>query len=288
LLVGTTAPGVSSFLHQGLANGQSYFYRVLARTTESGLVEEPMVIVSAHLPQQPTGTPIDYAADVAPLWSRVGSDGVTTCLDCHDGSFAKPDFRTWEGVMIGMGTSAAPDSFVTPGMGEASWRDLMARVRSHRGALASHRMWESQIADFEAGLVPWIDEGATEVGDTTPPEFNAGDLADASKYAVDTASGTRLAMKFPHANDPESTPYGPQSFDHLRYFIFAGETSNTIDWEAPFRSIARSTFPTSDESFQILFDWPADTGVFVIRAIDWFGNLSIAEVELTFERIAAN
>lgn len=288
LLLGTTTVGVSSYVDSGLTQGETYFYRVAARTTESGLVEEPEGVVSANLPVQPTGTPIDYSTSIAPLWSRLGSDGVTTCLDCHDGGIAKPDLQSWEGVMIGMGTSAAPDSFVTPGLGTASWRDLINRVLSHPGAISSHRMWQSQVADYEAALVPWIDEGATEAPDTTIPEFNAADLADADKYAVEGTTGIRVAVRFPHANDPESMPYGPQSFDHLRYSIYAGETANTIDWSKQFRGIPRSSFPNSDESYVLLFDWAPNTGVFVVRASDWFNNTTISEVELHFERAAVN
>ena len=288
LLLGTTTVGVSSYIDAGLTQGQTYFYRVAARTTESGLVEEPEGVVSANLPLQPTGTPIDYTTAVAPIWLRLGSDGVTTCLDCHDGAIAQLDLRTWEGLMIGMGTPTAPDSFVTPGFGEASWKDLVSRVLSHPGALNSHKMWVSQIADFQAALTPWIDEGATEAPDTTVPEFNAADLADTNKYTVEGTTGIRVAVRFPHAIDPESTPYGPQSFDHLRYSIFAGETSNTIDWSSRFRGVPRSSFPTSDESYVLLFDWAPNTGVFVVRASDWFTNTTVSEVELHFERAAVN
>lgn len=288
LLLGTTSPGVSSYIDGGLANGMTYFYRVAARTTESGLVEEPQIVVSSNLPMQPSGTPIDYATTVEPLWSRLGNDGVTTCLDCHDGGIAKPDLRTWEGVMIGMGTPAAPDSFVTPGLGTASWRDLVNRIKSHPSAISAHKMWLSQVTDFENTLVPWIDEGATEAGDTMIPEFDPADLANADLYAVEDRGNNRVAIRFPHATDLESQPYGPQSFDHLAYYVFAGETSNTIDWSSQYRTVGRSTFPTSDDSFVLLFDWTPNTGTFVVRAVDWFGNISVSEVELNFERASAN
>ncbi|MAW60691.1 MAG: hypothetical protein CMJ94_07640 [Planctomycetes bacterium] len=288
LLIGTTSPGVSSFLDSGLANDATYFYRVIARTTESGLVEEPEVVVSSNLPRQPTGTPIDYSATVEPLWSRLGNDGVTTCLDCHDGTVAKPDLQSWEGVMIGMGTPAAPDTWVTAGMGVASWRDLVNRIRSHPSAMPAHRMWLSQVTDYENTLVPWVDEGATEAADLTPPEFDPADLANSDLYMVEDRGNNRVAIRFPHAMDLESQPYGPQSFDHLTYLVFAGETSNTIDWSSQFRTVANNTFPTSDDSFVLIFDWPANTGTFVVRAADWFGNVSISEVELNFERASVN
>lgn len=283
-LAGTTSPAVDSFLDSGLTQGQTHFYRVAARTTESALLEEPSDVVSAHLPAQPTGTPVDYATDIAPLWSRVGKDGVTTCLDCHDGVIAKPDFRTWEGVMIGVGTSGAPDSFVSPGLGEPSWRELVDRIKSYPGALPSHRMWISQVADFEAALIPWIDEGATDSADTTLPSFDEDDLADPALYAVEEVGATRIGVRFPHGQDPESVPYGPQSFDHLRYEIFGGETSNTINWDTPVKKIPRNTFALTDDSYVSLFDWIPDQGVFVVRAKDWFGNTTISEVELVFER----
>jgi len=113
-------------------------------------------------------------------------------------------------------------------------------------------------------------------------------LADPDKYTVEGTTGIRVAVRFPHASDPESMPYGPQSFDHLRYSIFAGETSNTIDWSSQFRGVPRNSFPTSDDSYILLFDWAPNTGVFVVRASDWFTNTTVSEVELHFERAAVN
>ena len=173
-------------------------------------------------------------------------------------------------------------------MGEPSWRELIDRIKSYPGALNSHRMWVSQVADFEAALIPWIDEGATDAGDTTIPTFDETELGNTALYAVEEVGATRIGVRFPHAMDPESVPYGPQSFDHLRYEVYAGETSNTIDWETPIKKVPRNTFPLTDDSYVALFDWFPSTGVFVVRAMDWFDNTTISEVELNFERVSTN
>ena len=102
------------------------------------------------------------------------------------------------------------------------------------------------------------------------PEFDPADLANADLYNVEDRGNNRVAIRFPHATDLESQPYGPQSFDHLAYYVFAGETSNTIDWSSQYRTVGRSTFPSSDDSFVLLFDWTPNTGTFVVRAVDWF------------------
>lgn len=283
ILIGTTAPGVTSLVDDGLAPGTTSFYRVVARN-EDGQTSEPETIVSSHLPTQPTGTPLDYATDVEPLWSRLGSDGVTTCLTCHDGTNAQLDLRSWDGLMTGIGTPAAPDTFVTPGLGEDSWRELIRRILSHNTVLPDHRKWQTQVADYEAALVPWINEGATQAADTEIPEFDEADLANSDLHRAEDVNGDRVGLLFPHAMDPESVPFGPRNFDHLRYIVYAGETSNTIDWDKPARKVQRDTFPLGDDAFQLVFDWLPDTGVFVVRAVDFFGNESINEVEVELDR----
>jgi len=284
LLAGTTAPNVSSFVDSALASG-TYFYRVAARTLE-GLSDEPGEVVSANIPTQPNTTPIDYATTVEPLWSRVGSDGVTTCLTCHDssGAISTVDLTSYDGLLTGVGTAGAPDSFITPGQGDASFRELISRLRSDPASLPDHRMWQSQAADYEAILVPWIDQGATRAADDMPPSFDAAALADEAQYTAGSIGATRIAVRIPHASDPETDWFAPQTFDQLSYFVFGGETLNTIDWDNPVKKLQRNSFPLADQTFDIFFDWFPNTGVFVVRPVDYIGNTGVNGVPVYFER----
>jgi hypothetical protein len=280
-LAGTTAVGELSMVDEDLASGQTYFYRVVARTAE--LSSDNVDVVSAHLPTVPA-TPMDYMIDIDPLWSRLGNDGITSCLDCHDGTNAVMDLRTWEGLQIGVGTASAPDSFVSPGFGEDSFRDAVARLLSHTGSLNSHKMWASQAVDYQTDLEPWIDQGATSESDLTVPTFSEADLLNGALYNVAEATATRVTVTFPHALDPESEPYAPHAFDHLKYLIYAGPDSNSIDWDTPVKKIPRGAFPLADSSFSITFNFADAVGTFVVRAVDFSDNESLNEIEIVLER----
>jgi hypothetical protein len=282
-LVGTTAVGELSMLDESLASDQTYFYRVVARTAE--LSSDNVDVVSAHLPAVPP-TPMDYMTDIDPLWARLGNDGITTCLDCHDGTNAVMDLRTWEGLQIGVGTPSAPDSFISPGFGAESFRDAVARLVSHTSSLNSHKMWASQAVDYKTALEPWIDQGATQETDLSSPTFSTADLQNSALYNVVESTATRITLTFPHALDPESVPYAPQAFDHLRYLVYAGPDSNSIDWDTPIKKVPGGLFPLADPSLSFTFNYAEPGGTFVVRALDFSGNESLNEIEIVLERTA--
>lgn len=261
ILAATISDGALSMVDSGLADDTTYFYRVLARTDE--VASDNADVVSANLPATvPTG--MEYATTVEPLWSRLDDTGTYTCLTCHDSnaSIAKMDLTSWEGLVIGIGTAAKPKSFVIPTFGKQSLLNALTRIQDHSLSLAYHKLWRSQAAAFQAGLMPWIDEGATEFPDTTAPEFNPVDLADASLHFLTQNGANKVTLNFPHASDPESEPFLNLAADHLEYHVFVGLDSNSIDWGTPAAKVKRLYFKNENATFAVNVNWAHNTGVF--------------------------
>ncbi len=277
VLVSSQAGGSSSFHDTLLATGTTYFYRVMAKA-EDGQSTDAGALASSHLPTIPPAA-LDYVTDVEPLWSLLGNDGLTTCLDCHDGTNAVMDLRAWEGLMVGVGTQAAPDSFVIPGEPGKSFQRAISRIVGDPLVRAMHKNWNTQGGIYEAGLNPWIEQGATAVADSTVPVFAPADLASSALYNVARVDAAQVAVTFPHASDPESEPYDPNGLDHLRYHIYGGSGSNSIDWATTVAVVTRNSFATTDPSFTVQFAWSGG-GVFVVRAADHNLNEGLNELEL--------
>ena len=281
-LVATIDSGATSWVDSGLTDGQTYFYRVLARTTD--LASDNADVVSAHLPQIPAAG-MDYETSIAPLWSMLDHSGTYTCLDCHDGTTAKLDLTSWEGLVIGVGNADYPNSFVIPAQGRMSFNEGISRILSYPTALPYHRKWRYNQPVFDTNLVQWINEGAQAEPDVTPPTFNAADFSDPEKFSIEIFNDERFKLRFPHASDPESVPYiNNTPGDHLEYRIYGGMDSNSIDWENPLRTVRRMYFPHWKPKYEISVLWPHDHGVFVVRAVDFLGNQSLEEAELVIER----
>ena len=278
----TSLTDATSFDDPGLTDGKTYFYRILAHTTD--LASDNADVVSAHLPTIPS-LGIDYATTIEPLWSTLDRTGQYTCLECHNGVDSKLDLTSFEGLMAGVGSAAYPDSFIIPSLGEDSFKDAIARIRTYPKALPAHKAWKQSAALFEANLIPWINEGAHQTPDTTPPTFMEADFADPEKFSIEVFNAERFKLRFPHAYDPESTPYiNNTPGDHLEYRIYGGMDSNSIDWENPLRVVKRLYFPHWKPKYEITVLWPHDEGVFVVRAVDFRGNQSLEEAELVISR----
>ncbi len=281
-LIATVDDGATSFVDSNLTDGQTYFYRVVARTTD--LASDNADVVSAHLPQIPAAG-LDYATTIEPLWSMFDHSGTYTCLDCHDGVNAKLDLTSWEGLVIGVGSADYPNSFIIPTQGRASFSEGIRRLLSYPKAMVAHRRWRYAQPVYDTNLVQWINEGAQPEPDVTPPTFDAADFADPAKFSIEIFNDERFKLRFPHASDPESTPYiNNTPGDHLEYLIYGGMDSNSIDWENPLRKVRRLHFPHWKPKYEISVLWPHDHGVFVVRAVDLLGNQSLEEAELVIER----
>jgi len=276
-----------SLLDVGLVDDVTYYYRVVAHDP-SGLTVEDTEPVSTHIPLIP-GPPIDYNSIVAPVWSTVpGRDGMTVCTDCHfdngQANYGTLSLQSWERLLIGVGTPEKPDSLITEGEPRETGGDFIEAFYADNSALAAHRMWEFKREFFMPEVADWVRQGAMEFPDLARPAFDFDSLQNQSRYSVADNGDGSLFVTFPHAQDPESEPYRGTTNDHLEYRIFAGETSNTIDWRNPVAVVERYNFPKLDESYSVRVDWPWDTGVFVVRAWDYTGNVTLNERELEFIR----
>lgn len=276
-----------SLIDAGLTDDVTYYYRAIAYGP-TGLAVEDTEPVSTHIPLIPR-TPVDYNTVVAPVWSTVpGRDGVTVCTDCHfDGgqpNYGTLSLESWERLVIGVGTPEKPDSVLVEGEPRESGNAFIEAFYADNSALPAHQMWEFKREFFMPEVAYWVSEGGMEFPDLARPAFDFDSLQNQSRYAVTDNGDGSLNVTFPHANDPESEPYRGTVNDHLEYRIFAGETSNTIDWRNPVDTVARYNFPKTDQTFSVRLDWPWETGVFVVRAWDYAGNVTLNERELHFVR----
>ncbi|TAH37431.1 MAG: hypothetical protein EYC70_10705 [Planctomycetota bacterium] len=270
-LIFTTAPGVTVFADRGLPEFTTFYYRVEAVNT-SGLQTETNKVTSARTPSQWMPGLVDYAVHVAPLWDTTSPAG-NACLSCHDGSPAggRLDLGSYAGVMIGTGTSGAPDSFVLVGDGAATWNEFLLRFTSNPLEHVEYDAQPSAIAAMQAPLTAWADEGALEHADGDPPVFEFDNVNNAGKYYGDfTPSGT-VSVTFFHAADPESLPFGGDTTGQLEYHVYGGVDGAGIDWLNPAAMTVSNDARTSS-TMTVEFSWPFNTGAFVVRAIDRAGG----------------
>lgn len=266
----------------GLIDDITYFYRIEAHDP-AGNTESAATAVSAHLPWLPP-TPIDYATQVEPLWfTVVASDGKTVCVDCHDASqpYGFLSLATWERVIIGTGTPDKPDGLIIEGDGERSAQQFEDAYFGPN-APREHWGWRFRREFFLPETAMWINEGALSEPDLSRPEFDFVDMQNKARYsATDNGDGT-VFVNFPHAWDPESQPLRKLA-DHLKYHVYGGPDSNSIDWRNPVAVLDRYQFPWEEQTAGVLFDWAYPTGVFVVRAYDYTRNASLNEREVSLD-----
>jgi hypothetical protein len=178
-------------------------------------------------------------------------------------------------VLAGVGTLAAPDSFVIPYQGEASWAEFLARMTvwpnffPHSAYFAE----PTGLAAMEEPLKAWISEGALAVPDSTPPVFEFGDAETAGRYYGEFTAFDTVKVTYPHAVDPESLPFNGSRAGQLEYAVYAGVDSNSINWEKPVAigvvELALENEPTASVSFEWL---ESDTLIAVVRPLDASGR----------------
>lgn len=275
--------GGESFEDTGLLDDITYFYRVVAADDRGNEVSSEE-LVSAHLPRIPP-PPIDYQSEIDPLWATaLGRDGQTACIDCHfDGAQTGYGFlslSSWERLMIGTGSPGKPNSFVVEGESKATAKEFLARFEAATPQAPEHRLWKFSADLFLPEVRHWLDEGAHSSPDLSRPTFDFFDLQNQARYSVTEHGDGTVTVNFPHAEDPESEPYRGTINDHLEYRVYGGRNSNSIDWRNPVAVLERYNFPKSDPSYGLRFDWALPTGTFVVRAVDYTGNVTLDEREL--------
>jgi hypothetical protein len=275
-LIATTLQGAESFIDSGLPDNTTLYYRVVAMDTDerTSITTE---VASAHTPATYGPGSADFIANILPLWDTPmpGSPG-TTCLSCHTTpGLGSLDLSTLEGVLAGIGTLQAPDSFVIPYQGESSWAEFLSRMTMLPNFF-SHLPYFTQptgLAAMEEPLMAWIFEGALSAPDSTPPVFEFGDPESAGRYHGEFTAFDTVKVTFPHASDPESLPFSGARAGQLEYAIYAGVDSNSINWGKPiaFGIVELSTQeePTASVSFEWL---QSDSLIVVVRPLDSSGR----------------
>lgn len=269
-LLATTAAGATSYLDVAATPFTAYFYRVEA-VNSRGARSATRLLASAHTPSQWLPGSIDYPADIVPLWSTTSLAG-NSCLSCHDGSPAggRLDLGSYEGVLVGVGSAAAPDSFVVPGDGAATWDEFRLRFSLNPFEHLQFNARPQDIDAMEAPLTMWADEGALPAADGTPPRFAFENPENADRY-FGSFVGDQVSITFFHASDPESVPFDGDTTGQLEYHVYGGVDSTAIDWLNPLAS-TRSNDADANPTMTVLFPWPHERGTFVVRAIDGAGR----------------
>ncbi|MGB0685008.1 MAG: hypothetical protein ACPGQD_02285 [Planctomycetota bacterium] len=275
-LVATTEGGVTSFVDSGLPDNTTLFYRVVAVDTDDRLSLSNKV-ASARTPAQYGPGLATFGADILPLWSTpMPGNPSVTCLTCHTtpgpGSL---DLSTVEGLLVGIGTSANPDTFVVPYDGASSWSEFIARM-SALPTLFDHLPYFATpdgLLAMEEPLSAWIFEGALTAPDSSPPVFTFSDPQLAGLYFGEFTAFDTVQVTFPHASDPESLPANGSRAGQLEYAIYAGRDSNSIAWDQPIAISTVDANEADDDFLTETFTWTeSDSLVVVVRPLDSSGR----------------
>lgn len=266
-----TPAGVTSYADKGLPPFTTIYYRVVAVNTR-GLRSNSSAVASARTPSTYMGGTMQYHVDVEPLWQTASPSGAT-CLSCHNGSAAggRLNLSTYAGVMVGTGTQQAPNSFVVPYDGDATWSEFVLRFTANPVEHLQYLPVASSIRAFEPVLDAWTFEGALEEPDPLPPVFAFDLIENAGKYFAQWVDHDTVRVSFFHASDPESLPFSGRTTGQLEYQVFAGASSSTIDWLEPVATVMspdKNTTPVITAEF----DWAFDTVAIVVRALDASGR----------------
>jgi len=272
----TTAPGVTAYLDTGLQPFTTYYYRVVAMDSagRESLVER---VVSARTPSLYDGpgvSNINYAVDVAPFWGNMVSPQGNSCLSCHDGSPAggRLDLSTYEGVLAGVGTLAEPDSFVIPFDPDGTWGEFILRFDSNPVEHLEFVPVIGQLATLEPVLRAWVQEGALQFPDRTPPAFEFDDIQNAGKYYAEWKDFQTVRVTWFHASDLESLPPSGSTLNQIEYHVYAGEDSASIDWEHPVAVVMSPEKLPGNDTISAEFTWLGSRVTIVVRALDAAGR----------------
>lgn len=264
-------PGITTYADTDAPAFTTIYYRVVA-VNSRGAWSTSTAIAAARTPSDFAGGTVDYYPAVDPLWDTQSTLGVS-CVDCHDGSAAggRLDLTTWQEVIAGIGTPAAPDTFVIPYDGPGTWSEFVARFVANPGEHLQYLGVIDDIRAMQPVLEAWAFEGALEFPDSWPPVFEFDAIQNAGKYYAEWVNYNTVRVSFFHASDPESLPFSGSTAGQLEYHVYAGVESQSIDWLNPVAVLVgpdQGTNPliTAD------FTWTGNRVVIVVRAIDAAGR----------------
>lgn len=276
----------------------TWYYSVVAIADES--ISNNVQVAIARTPSAYAPGTMSFYDDVLPLFTAIKnpSDATQNCLSCH--SAGNPggggmDLSTLEGILAGVGTPATPNSFIIPFLGDDSYTEFRARFTG--GSLFDQNSARFNHLDYivepdggtpEAGdgvedlalpIRNWAFEGALPTPDSTPPVFEFADVYNAGLYYGKFINFDTIRLYVPHASDPESIPVNGSLAGQIDYVVYAGETSNAIDWNHPVAIKSLTINEAGQSSVSIDFKWVDENGalisnelVVVVRPMDAAGR----------------
>ncbi|MAU93409.1 MAG: hypothetical protein CMJ93_04295 [Planctomycetes bacterium] len=275
----------------------TWYYSVVAIADES--ISNNVQVAIARTPSAYAPGTMSFYDDVLPLFASIKnpSDATQNCLSCHStGSAAGGmDLSTLEGILAGVGTPSNPNSFIIPFLGNDSYTEFRARFTGgslfdQNSARANHIDYIVEpnggtpeagdgIEDLELPIRNWAFEGALPTPDATPPVFEFADVYNAGLYYGNFINFDTVRLYVPHASDPESIPVNGSLAGQIDYVVYAGETSNAIDWNHPV-AVKSLTINEAGQSYvSIDFNWVDESGqlisndlVVVVRPMDAAGR----------------
>jgi hypothetical protein len=260
----------------------TWYYSVVAIADES--ISNNVQVAIARTPSAYAPGTMNFNDDVLPLFTSIRNPSDTTqnCLSCHSTGNAAGggmDLSTLEGILAGMGTPANPNSFIIPFLGDDSYTEFRARFTAgtlfdQGSALSNHMDYIVQpdggtteagdgIEDLALPIRNWAFEGALPMPDSTPPVFEFADVYNAGLYYGNFINFDTVRLYVPHASDPESIPVNGSLAGQIDYVVYAGETSNTIDWNHPV-AVKSLTINEAGQSYvSIDFNWVDENGALI-------------------------
>jgi hypothetical protein len=277
----------------------TWYYSVVAIDSDESISNNVQVAIARTPSAYAPGT-MSFYDDVLPLFAAIKNpaDANQNCLSCHstgNPAGGEMDLSTLEGILAGVGTPTEPDSFIIPFLGDDSYAEFRARFTN--GSLFDQNSARSNHLDYivdpdggtpEAGdgvedlalpIRNWAFEGALPTPDATPPVFEFADVYNAGLYHGKFINFNTVRLYVPHASDPESIPVNGSLAGQIDYVVYAGETSNTIDWAHPVAVKSLTINEAGQPSVSIDFNWVDENGelisnelVVVVRPMDAAGR----------------
>ncbi|MDP6850172.1 MAG: hypothetical protein QGH51_04385 [Planctomycetota bacterium] len=272
--IASTSPGITTFVDTGLEGFEfsTLFYRVTAEDAEGALTDS-MKVASARLPSPYSAGSQLYSPTIEDLWQTAEPNGSSqTCATCHT-SGNSLDMSSYQSLL-------ASASFIVPYDGETTWNEFVLGFVDNPISHFGYWSDPSLVLAIKDPLSSWINEGALEFGDNTPPVFQFDNIENAGKYFGETGPFFgEMTVSWFNASDPESLPLSGDPTGQLEYHVYAGLTSDTIDWLNPINLQGEGTNPYYKELFSTgadlmsyTFAWPDNRCVAIIRALDASGR----------------
>jgi hypothetical protein len=299
-IVGITDPGALTFTDNfsdlpptDQLDNTTWYYSVVAIDSDEK-ISNNVEVATARTPSEYAAGSMNFEDDVLPLFSNIANptDPIENCLSCHSTGNAAGgmDLSTLEGILAGVGTPSNPDSFIIPFLGDDSFSEFVSRFTAgnlldQNSAILNHLPYLAApdggtpvvsgdgIEDLRTPIRNWAFEGALPAPDSTPPVFELADVYNAGLYYGEFIDFDTVRLYVPHATDPESIPVSGSIAGQIDYVVYAGTTSNTIDWDHPLL-VKSLTVTEANQSFvRIDFDWVLSNDlVVIVRPMDAAGR----------------